>query len=97
MKEMRIRILPLVKVMPIRDHWSTDPQGPHFEVRLLHFAYERPRFHFESSKLLNFEFNADPDQAFKNNADPSGSASLKKTMPTNRKACAVGTRYLVSY
>ncbi len=38
--------------MRIYDRWSTDP----------------PRLHVEHLKLLNFAFNADPDQLF--TADP---------------------------
>jgi hypothetical protein len=45
---MRIRILLLIKVMEICNHWSIDPQ----------------RLCFETLKLLNFLFNTDPDPDF---------------------------------
>jgi hypothetical protein len=43
------RILLLIKVMQICNHWSTDP----------------PRLHFEHLQLLNFGFDADPYPASK--------------------------------
>jgi hypothetical protein len=59
---LRIRIPLLVKVMGICDHWSTDPPGLDFESLRLHC--ERPRhqrLNFEPQKLVNFDFNADPE------------------------------------
>jgi hypothetical protein len=47
---MRIRIM-ILWIM-ICDHQPSDPPGLHFEP---------PRLHFEPSKLLNFDYNADPD------------------------------------
>jgi hypothetical protein len=49
-----IRILLLIKVMKICDHWSTDS----------------PRLHFEPPQVLNFDLDADPDPAFDFNVDP---------------------------
>jgi hypothetical protein len=51
---LRIRILLLIKVMRIRDFWTMDAPGLHFEPSRL--LCERPRpytFHFEPLKLLN--------------------------------------------
>ncbi len=47
----------------IIDHWSPNPPGLHFEP---------PLFHCEPLKLLNVDFNADPDPdpAFHSNVDP---------------------------
>jgi hypothetical protein len=39
---MRIRILLLIKVMQILDHWSTDPSGFHFKPPYLHCERSRP-------------------------------------------------------
>jgi hypothetical protein len=73
---IRIRILLLIKVMGICDHWSIDTSGLHFEPPGLHC--DRPRLGFEHLKLLNYDYNdsafhsfADPDTdpAAKNNAD----------------------------
>ncbi len=33
-------------------------------------VYGPPRLHFKSLKLLNFDFDADPDPAFHSSADP---------------------------
>ncbi len=65
---MWIRILLLIKVMWICDHWSTDHPGLQERPRLL-------RLFFEPLKLMKFDLNADPDPASKNNADPYGSGS----------------------
>jgi hypothetical protein len=54
---MRIRIR-LIKVMGICDYWSIVPPGLHCDCESLYV------------KLLNFDFNADPDPAFHSNADP---------------------------
>ncbi len=51
---MRIRILLLIKAIGICDHWSIEPPGLHSE---------RPR-PSTTPKLINFDFNADPDSAF---------------------------------
>ncbi len=63
------------------DLWPTDPASPglHFEPLRLHFERPRPSTAlFEPRKLLNFDFNADPDPAFLSNADP---IQLPKIMP----------------
>ncbi len=77
---MRIRILflplllllILIKVMRIWDYWSADPPGLYFEPPLIHGPLW---LHFEPLMLMNFDFNAGPDPASKNNADPCGSGS----------------------
>jgi hypothetical protein len=61
-----IRILLLIQVMKICDHWSTNPPGPHFEPP----ASTCKRLYIELLKLLKFDFNADPDPAFHSNTDP---------------------------
>jgi hypothetical protein len=33
-------------------------------------AHGPPQFYFQPLKLVNFDFNADPDPAFHSNADP---------------------------
>jgi hypothetical protein len=62
---MRIRILLLIKVMRISDHWSTDPPMHHLYPTRLYC--EPPWINFEPLKLLNFDLDLDPDPA---NADP---------------------------
>jgi hypothetical protein len=59
----RIRILLIIIVTQICDHWSTNPPGLHLEPLL---------FHGEPLKHVNFVVNADSDQdpAFQSNADP---------------------------
>ncbi len=75
---MLIRILLLIKVMRICDHWPTHPLGFHCKPPRLHFELPRPfTALFWASKLLNFAFNADPDPAFHSYADPD---PLSKTM-----------------
>jgi hypothetical protein len=60
------------------DRWSIDPPGLHFDPPGLHC--ERRRLCFEPIKLLNLTLISDPDPASKNNADPSGSATLLTTV-----------------
>jgi hypothetical protein len=68
---MLIQILLLIKEIRIYDHCPTDPPALHFEPLRLHFERPRPSTApFEPLKLLNFDFNADPDPAFNSNADP---------------------------
>jgi hypothetical protein len=62
---MRIRILLLIKVTEI----ILRLQASTVSVR------SSPGLSFEPLKLLNFDFNADPDTAWKYNADPYGSGS----------------------
>jgi hypothetical protein len=76
---MRIRILTLVKVMRISDHWYTDTE----------------RRHFEPPQLLNFHAHPNPDPAFHSDAEPdpasqndaelygSGSATLHSSLTRN--------------
>ncbi len=73
---MRIRILLLIKVMGIYDHWSIDLPGLYFEPSGLHS--ERPRLYFQPLKRLNFAFNADPDPVFLSNADSDPDPASKK-------------------
>ncbi len=57
--------------MGICEHWSIDPLGPHFKPSRLHCERPRPSpVYFEPLKLLNSDFNADPDPDFHSNADP---------------------------
>jgi hypothetical protein len=65
-----IRILLLIKVRRIANlrPLAYRPSRPPFEPPRLHF--ERPRLHLEPRKLLDFDFNAEPDPAFHSNADP---------------------------
>jgi hypothetical protein len=70
---MRIRILLLIKVIKVCDHWSIDPPGLHFEPPCLHGVHGPLGLCFEPLKLLNFNFKADPES--KNDADPCGSGS----------------------
>ncbi len=58
---MRIRILLLIKGMRICDKWPKDSPCLHLKP---------PHLHFEPRKLMNFDSNADPDPAYKNNSDP---------------------------
>jgi hypothetical protein len=48
-----------------------------------------PRLYIEPLKLLNFDFDADPDPASKNNADPCGSgyATLFAPLPMPPDVC----------
>jgi hypothetical protein len=76
---MRIRILLLIIVMQICDHWSTDPPRPHSKSLSVH--YERSRTSLApiwAFKAPNFYFNADPDPAFHSNADPDPQSASKK-------------------
>jgi hypothetical protein len=80
-------------VMGTCEYWSVDPPGLHFEPLGLHSRGLHGSV-FESLKLLNFDFNADPgpafqlnvnldpDPAFHSNADPESgfSFSLKDPM-----------------
>ncbi len=65
---MRIRILLIIKVMRICDHWSKDPP------RLVYTSIVRvrgpPLLHLGASKASEFDFNEDPDPAIYSNADP---------------------------
>jgi hypothetical protein len=70
-----IRILLLIKVFEICDHWSTDPSGLHIEPPGLHTC-KRPRLFIEPLKLLNFNFNAGPDPAFQSNTDPDPASKI---------------------
>ncbi len=57
---MRIRILLLIKVMRICDHWSTDRPFLSLHASILSI-HGLSWLHFEPLKLLNFDFNAGPD------------------------------------
>jgi hypothetical protein len=86
---MRIQILLLIKVM-IYYHRSPDSPGLHFISP--RFSCQRSWLYFEPPKLLNFDFDADPDPAFhsnanpkpasKNNADPDSQRGLKEKLVT---------------
>jgi hypothetical protein len=39
-----------------------------------------PRLHFEPLKLLDFDFNADPDTAFHSNANPGPDPASQNNM-----------------
>jgi hypothetical protein len=69
---MRIRIqLFIKKVMGICDHWSIDPPGLHFKPQpFIVIVHGPPRFYFETLKLLNCNFNGEPDPGLHSNADP---------------------------
>jgi hypothetical protein len=70
---IRIRTLLFIKVIQISDHWTTDPQDFILSVLASNVSVHCPQWlHFESQKLLNFDFHAepDPDHAFRSNADP---------------------------
>jgi len=45
---------------------------------ILSLHCQRPRLHFDTLKLLNFDFNADPDldPAFPSNADPDPASKI---------------------
>jgi hypothetical protein len=60
--------------------WSTDPPGLHFEPPDLYC--------FEPLKLLNFDFNADPDPAFHFNADSDLASKI------NADRCGSATLFL---
>jgi hypothetical protein len=62
-----IRILLLIKVMRICDHWSKDPPRLHFEPPRLRCERPLPSIALpEPLEILNFSFNADlyPDPEF---------------------------------
>ncbi len=56
--------------MQIFYHWSINLPGFHFEPPGLYCERPRPRLPFEPLKLMNFDFNADPDPAFHSSPDP---------------------------
>ncbi len=80
----QIRILLLIKVIRICDHYhsTTDPPKLHFGPPGLHWEHRGPpHLYLEPLNILNFNFNADPsgfifnsdadpDPASKDNADP---------------------------
>jgi hypothetical protein len=102
---IRIRILLLIKLVRICDHWPTDPTGIHFAPPRLHLSVHGPsRLHFDALKLLNIEANADPDTAFHLNADPdsslqkkcgSGSATLDLSLPVRYRYRVPDYRYVI--
>jgi hypothetical protein len=69
--QIRIQILLLIKVIRICAHWSTNPPGLRFEPPRLFVSVQCPAWiHVEPLKLLNFDFDADPEPAFHSNSDP---------------------------
>ncbi len=50
-----------------------------------------PRLHFESLKLLNSDFNVDPDPTFHFNADPD----LDPASLNNSDQCGTGSATLI--
>jgi hypothetical protein len=60
------------QVMRIGHHWSTDPPQLHFEpLHAFIVSVHGPLwFNFQPPKLLNFDFDADPDPAFESGAVP---------------------------
>jgi hypothetical protein len=58
---IRIRILLLIKVMQIFDHWSTG-QTSFLSLHISTLSVHGPAWiHFEPLQLLNFYSDADPD------------------------------------
>ncbi len=75
LKWIWFRILRIIKVMRICDHWSTDPPGIHFEPPRLHCERPLPStIPFSACETPAFHSNADPDPdpASKNKSDPCG-------------------------
>jgi hypothetical protein len=71
-----LRILILIIVIGNCNHWFIDPPGLHFEPPGLHC--ERLRLYFEPVRLLNVDFNVDPDSPVYSNADPESRSSFQK-------------------
>jgi hypothetical protein len=107
----RIRILLVIKVMRICDHWSTDPPRLHFESPRPHCSVcGPPLLRFEPLKLLNFDFNADldsdpafhsktdldPDPASQNYNVPCGSESGSATL-LHRAGCSPGSPHAAAH
>ncbi len=68
--QIRIRILLLIKVMPICDHWPSIP--PELDLSPPRLHCERPwpsMASFLAAEALNFDFDAGPDPAYLPNAD----------------------------
>jgi hypothetical protein len=62
---MRIRIHLFIKMMGICEHCRIDPPGLHFKPQSsIVIVHGLPRIYFETLKLLNFDFNAEPDPDF---------------------------------
>ncbi len=75
---MRIRILLLIKVMRICDHWPTDPPSSILSVNGPLWLHIEPQnllifFYLNADPGPAFHSTPDPDSASINNADPSGS------------------------
>jgi hypothetical protein len=78
----RIRIMLLIKVIVISDHWFIDPPRLYFEPPGVHCERPGPS---TALNLQNLEFNVEPDkdiysnadlgETSKNNEDPCGSTS----------------------
>jgi hypothetical protein len=83
---MLIRILILIKVTRICDHWSTDPPRLHFEHLRLHGERPQPSLtpFCASTALKILTYDADPDPAFHNNR--------KKGIKTRKEAKYTVTR-----
>jgi hypothetical protein len=78
----------LIKVMQVCDHWPTDPPDLRFEPPRLHVERPRPSTApFGPQKLLNFDFDADPDPSFHFNADPDPAS--KSNADSDPKPCFV--------
>jgi hypothetical protein len=93
---MRIRILLLIKLMEMWDNWSIypQPQGSILNLQAsIAGVHGPPRLYFESPKLLNLYFNADPDPdpAFLSNEDPDPNTASKN----NANPCGSGSTTLV--
>jgi hypothetical protein len=79
---IRILILLLIKVMKFYDYryWYKDPLWLHFESPRIRCEHSRPltvQLNFEPLKLLKFDFNVGPDQAFHSNAVPDSDSALQ--------------------
>ncbi len=79
---MRIRILLLIKVFRICDHWWQTLKGSILSLNAFIVSVHGPSWLlFEPLKLLYFDFSADPDSdtAFYTNADPDPASKTSLT------------------
>jgi hypothetical protein len=106
LKRIRIRILFLVNVMRMCDHWSIGPPRLHFEPLRLHCKHLGPYIVLFCGTAANefwildadpaFNYGADPHPAFHSEADPDSDPVFRNNAdpdPTFKNKADPGPQY----
>jgi hypothetical protein len=95
---LRIRILFVIEMKQICDHWPTDTSKPILSLHVPYCERSRPSIpvaHAEAQRIMNCQFNADPnpDPAFHSNVDPDREPTSKNNADPFRSGSVHQTTY----